>query len=91
MIDFIDKNSILSSNQFGFRKGLSTESAIIQFIDKIHNGLNKRHHTIAIFMDLSKAFDVLDHSILSNKLEHYGFRGKFLELLMSLYQTENIL
>ena len=65
MIVFIDNNNILSSNQFGFRKGLSTESAIIQFIDKIHNGLNKRHHTIAVFMDLSKAFDVLDHNILS--------------------------
>ena len=83
MIDFIDQNNILSSNQFGFRKGLSTESAIIQFINNVHNGLNKRHHTVAIFMDLSKAFDVLDHNILSKKLEYYGFRGKFLDLLMS--------
>ena len=83
MVDFIDQNKILSSNQFGFRKGLSTESAIIQFINNIHNGLNKRRHTIAIFMDLSKAFDVLNHNILFEKLEHYGFRGKFLELLTS--------
>ena len=64
MIEFIDQNNILSPNQFGFRKGLSTESAIIQFIDSVHKGLNKRHHTVAIFMDLSKAFDVLSHSIL---------------------------
>ena len=83
MIEFIDQNNILSPNQFGFRKGLSTESAIIQFIDNVHKGLDKRHHTIAIFMDLSKAFDVLSHNILFNKLEHYGFRGKFLDLLMS--------
>ena len=83
MVDFLDQNSILNPNQFGFRKGLSTESAIIQFINNIHNGLNKRRHTIAIFMDLSKAFDVLDHNILSKKLEHYGFRGKILDLLMS--------
>ena len=83
MVDFIDQNKILSSNQFGFRKGLSTESAIIQFINNIHNGLNKRRHTIAIFMDLSKAFDVLNHNILFEKLEHYGFRGKFLDLLKS--------
>ena len=89
MIDFIDKNNILSTNQFGFRKGLSTESAIIQFIDKVHNGLSKRQHTIAVFMDLSKAFDVLDHNILSKKLEHYGFRGKFLELLMSFISNRN--
>ena len=83
MVDFIDQNNILSSNQFGFRKGLSTESAIIQFINNIHNGLNKRRHTIAIFMDLSKDFDVLNHNILFEKLEHYGFKGKFLDLLTS--------
>ena len=82
MITFIEANNIFSKSRFGFRKGLSTESAIINFIDKIHNGLNKRHHTIAIFMDLSKAFDVLDHTILAKKLEHYGFRGNFLKLLI---------
>ena len=83
MIEFINRNNILSPNQFGFRKGLSTESAIIKFIDNVHNGLNKRHHTVAIFMDLSKSFDVLSHNILLKKLEHYGFRGNFLDLLMS--------
>ena len=65
MIEFIEQNNILSTNQFGFRKGLSTEAAIIQFIDKVHNGLNKRHYTVAVFMDLSKAFDVSNHNILS--------------------------
>ena len=89
MVEFIEHNNILNINQFGFRKGLSTESAIIQFIDKIHKGLNKRHHTIAVFMDLSKAFDVLNHNILSKKLEHYGFRGKFLDLLMSFISNRN--
>ena len=89
MIEFIDQNNILSANQFGFRKGLSTESAIIQFINNVHNGLNKRHHTVAIFMDLSKAFDVLDHNILYKKLEHYGFRGKFLDLLTSFISNRN--
>ena len=64
MIEFINQNNILNTNQFGFRKGFSTESAIIQFINNVHNGLNKRNHTVAIFMDLSKAFDVLDHNIL---------------------------
>ena len=83
MIEFIDQNDILSPNQFGFRKGFSTESAIIQFINNIHNGLHYKHNTVAVFMDLSKAFDVLDHDILYKKLEHYGFRGKILELIKS--------
>ena len=83
MIEFIDQNKILSLNQFSFRKGFSTESAIIQFINNIHDGLHHKHNTVAIFMDLSKAFDVLDHNILYTKLEHYGFRGKILELLKS--------
>ena len=82
MINFIEQNDILSITQYGFRNGLSTENAIINFIDKIHTGLEKRQHTAAIFMDLSKAFDVLDHQILAKKLEHYGFRDNFLNLLL---------
>ena len=83
MIDFIEKNNILSETQFGFRKGLSTEAAIIQFLDDIHKGLNDRQYTAAVFMDLSKAFDVLDHNILKLKLEHYGFRGIFLDFILN--------
>ena len=40
-------------------------------------------------MDLSKAFDVLDHNILAQKLEHYGFRGKFLDLILSFISNRN--
>ena len=83
MINFIEKNSILSETQFGFRKGFSTEAAITQFVDEIHKGLNDRQYTAAVFMDLSKAFDVLDHDILKLKLEHYGFRGIFLEFILN--------
>ena len=89
MINYIDKDNILSEKQFGFRKGRSTENAIINFIDNIYTGLENRQHTAAIFMDLSKAFDVLDHQILAIKLEHYGFRGKFLELLLSFISNRN--
>ena len=84
MIDFIEKNNILSETQFGFRKGFSTEAAIIQFIDEIHKGINDRQYTAAVFMDLSKAFDVLDHEILKLKLEHYGFRGIFLDFILNM-------
>ena len=87
MISFIEKYSILSNTQFGFRKNMSTETALINYINKIHDGLNKKHYVMSIFMDLSKAFDLINHSILKHKLEHYGFRGIFLDLIMNFVQN----
>ncbi len=83
MMKFIDKNQILSSKQFGFRKKMGTETALANYIDYLVSGLKDRKYTVSIFMDLSKAFDVLNHDILKNKLEHYGFRNNFLKFLMS--------
>ena len=83
MVNFIEDHNILSNTQFGFRKNMGTETALIHYIDKLQNALNDGKYSISIFMDLSKAFDVIDHEILKIKLEHYGFRGNFLEFLMS--------
>ena len=83
MINFLDKFNILSDTQYGFRKNMSTETTLLKFIDFIHNGLNKKENVGAIYMDLSKAFDVMNHKILEHKLEHYGFRGSFLKFIMS--------
>ena len=83
MIEFIDKFNIFSKSQFGFRKNMSTETALINFVEFVHKGLTAKHNVGAVFMDLSKAFDVMNHDILESKLHHYGFRGTFLKLLMS--------
>ena len=83
MLKFIDKHKILSKSQYGFRKNVSTETALINFIDFVHKGLTSKHYVGTIFMDLSRAFDVMDHDILEIKLKHYGFRGNFLKLIMS--------
>ncbi len=49
--------------------------AIIELVDKITQAIDKGEYTIGIFLDLSKAFDTINHKILIHKLEHYGLRG----------------
>ena len=68
---------ILYDLQFGFRKNHKTTQPLIHFLDKIYNALNKDNpeYTIAVFLDLKKAFDTTNHTILFNKLKYYGFRG----------------
>ena len=87
MMEFIEKSNILSSTQYGFRKGMGTDVALINFIKFIHNNLSNELNVGAIFMDLTKAFDLMDLNILKIKLEHYGFRGVFLDFLMSFVEN----
>ena len=73
--DFLTKNEILYKQQYGFRSNHSTYMAVHDFVNNISDAIDKDKHTIGIFMDLSKAFDTIDHNILLNKLYHYGLRG----------------
>ena len=74
---------ILNENQFGFRKGHSTSHALNFSIDTIRKSLQRDEHVLGIFIDLSKAFDTIDHSKLLVKLSRYGIRGNALSLLTS--------
>ena len=75
LIKFIDKNRILTPHQYGFRENRSTELAIIELTNRLTNAIDTGEFTIGIFLDLSKAFDTINHKILIQKLEHYGIRG----------------
>ena len=56
-------------------KGHSTEHAIAQLVDQIYESFKNENYTVGIFIDLSKAFDTVDHTILLKKLEIYGITG----------------
>jgi hypothetical protein len=70
MTSFLYENKILSEAQNGFRKGKSIDTAVQSFIERIQETLVKLAHTIGIFIDLSKAYDVLKHKPLLEKLFH---------------------
>ena len=69
-------DDILYKYQYGFRKGLSTSDAIRDLVDDLHKAINKGEVNIGIFLDFKKAFDTVDHTILINKLNGYGLRGR---------------
>ena len=75
LTSFIDKHQILFDNQFGFRERHSTMHAILLITDKIQKAIEKGLFSCGIFLDISKAFDTVDHSILIKKLSNYGIRG----------------
>ena len=75
LYDFIASNNILSPHQFGFRAKRSTHMAINDLYCNITNSLDNKLHCLGIFLDLSKAFDTLNHDILLHKLNLYGIRG----------------
>jgi hypothetical protein len=74
-ISFLYLNKISTEAQKGFRKGKCIETAVPSFIEMIQEALDKRVHTIGIFLDLTKVYVVLNHTLLLEKLSSYGIRG----------------
>lgn len=81
--DFLEEHNILSTAQNAYIKGRTTTRAIFQVIKNILNGINTDRETMGLFMDLSKAFDRVNHKKLYKKLILMGIRGVALELLTS--------
>ena len=81
--DYFTQNDLLYKSQYGFRKLHSTELAALEFTDKIVSNLEQGKLPLAIFLDLSKAFDTIDHNILIDKLSYYGITGRALDWFKS--------
>jgi hypothetical protein len=95
LYSFLTTEGILHEKQYGFRRGHSTSQALNYSVELVQKSLSQKQHVLAVFIDLSKAFDTLDHTILLNKLHNYGIRGKTHKLLTSYltnrYQYTNAL
>ncbi|XP_057298328.1 uncharacterized protein LOC130629208 [Hydractinia symbiolongicarpus] len=68
---FVD-NDMLYITQFGFQKGHSTDHAVSELVNKISESFDKNMFTLGVFIDLSKAFDTVNHKILLSKLQYDG-------------------
>jgi hypothetical protein len=74
IIAFIERNGTITDAQHDFRANRSTLTALQDFVNDVQTAVDNKMNPVGLFMDLSKAYDVLDHKLLLNKLNEYGIR-----------------
>ena len=83
LYNFLLLQNIFYESQYGFRPKHSTINAVTELSNHVINSIDNKQCTLAVFLDLSKAFDTIDHMTLLAKLAHYGIRGVALEWFRS--------
>jgi exonuclease III len=86
ILHHLERNKILCASQFGFRKNKSSVEAVTNYVNAALLELDKKNKAMGVFMDLQKAFDCVDHSLLIRKLESCGISGTVLRWLDSYLQ-----
>lgn len=87
LLTFIEQHVGFDSYQYGFVCNSNAQSAVTDLLDCICNSLDKKKYAVAVFIDLSKAFDVVNHKLLLKKLYSLGIRGELFNLIKS-YLTD---
>ena len=87
LLNHLTEHNILVKEQYGFRINLKADNATYHLTNEILNGLNNNMSVGAIFCDLEKAFDCVNHQILLTKLEFYGVTGNHYKLYKSYLMT----
>ena len=87
LIDYLSSNKLLHPYQFGFQPKKSTVHPVMHFLKYISEAMNDNDYCVAIFLDLRKAFDLVNHEILISKLEKLGIRNNSLAWFKSYLQS----
>lgn len=87
MVDHLEANQFLHPQQFGFRSGYSTEIANCCFIENVKKSLDRGDVVGAVFLDLKKAFDTINHSLLLTKMSSFNFSTKAVQWFASYLQA----
>ena len=88
--NFLEQNQTLYNSQYGFRSQHSCQDAISELVGKIIKNMEEQKYTMAVFIDLSKAFDTLEHKVLFAKLYRYGIRGLTLDWFISYLSNRKL-
>ena len=87
LYDYVKLHKLLYRSQYGFRSEHSTELAALELVDRLIQDMDDGKVPFSVFIDLSKAFDTLDHYILIEKLKYYGIEGVQLQLFKSYLEN----
>ena len=91
LVSFLEENNLLYENQGGFRKNKSTTQTVHHLINQIANAKNDDKYSLAVYLDISKAFDSINHDLLLQKLYKIGIRGMGLKWLQNyMYDRKQV-